>query len=299
VNKNDVLVFSLLGYNSVEQTVLKAYKSLVISLKEKVSELNQITVVGMTEMQKKHKSSSLYSLDVKSNIVGKPITSLSQSLQGGVTGLEVRQASGLPGGDAATIKIRGISTLGNSDPLVLVDGVPMDMEQINPTTVQSVTILKDAAAAAIYGARAANGVILITTKRGEPGRVSVYYDGYYGFQRPSVIPQFVDAPTYMRMYNVAQMNAGGQPFYTDEEIQKTISGNDPIQYPNTDWAKEVINPAAAIMNHSLSVTGGNHLARFAITGDYMYQDGMMPVMNEKRYNLRANTSITLSYKFYF
>jgi TonB-linked SusC/RagA family outer membrane protein len=299
VNKNDVLVFSLLGYNSVEQTVLKAYKSLVISLKEKVSELNQITVVGMTEMQKKHIASSLASLDVKSNIVGKPITSLSQSLQGGVTGLEVRQASGLPGGDAATIKIRGISTLGNSDPLVLVDGVPMDMEQINPTTVQSVTILKDAAAAAIYGARAANGVILITTKRGEPGRVSVYYDGYYGFQRPSVIPQFVDAPTYMRMYNVAQMNAGGQPFYTDEEIQKTISGNDPIQYPNTDWAKEVINPAAAIMNHSLSVTGGNHLARFAITGDYMYQDGMMPVMNEKRYNLRANTSITLSDKFYF
>jgi TonB-linked SusC/RagA family outer membrane protein len=299
VNKNDVLVFSLLGYNSVEQTVLKAYKSLVISLKEKVSELNQITVVGMTEMQKKHIASSLASLDVKSNIVGKPITSLSQSLQGGVTGLEVRQASGLPGGDAATIKIRGISTLGNSDPLVLVDGVPMDMEQINPTTVHSVTILKDAAAAAIYGARAANGVILITTKRGEPGRVSVYYDGYYGFQRPSVIPQFVDAPTYMRMYNVAQMNAGGQPFYTDEEIQKTISGNDPIQYPNTDWAKEVINPAAAIMNHSLSVTGGNHLARFAITGDYMYQDGMMPVMNEKRYNLRANTSITLSDKFYF
>lgn len=298
-NKNETLTFSLIGYESFEQLILKQYKNLVISLKEKVSELNQVKVVGMNKMQQQHIASSLATLNVQSNIEGKPITSLSQSLQGGVTGLQVRQASGLPGGDAASIKIRGISTLGNSDPLVLVDGVPMDMEQINPNTVQSVTILKDAAAAAIYGARAANGVILITTKRGKAGRVTVSYDGYYGIQRPSVIPQFVDAPTYMRMYNKAQMNAGGQPLYTESEIQNTISGKDPIQYPNTDWSKEVINRAAPISNHSLSITGGNHLARFAITGDYMYQDGMMPILKEQRYNLRANTSITLSDKFYF
>jgi TonB-linked SusC/RagA family outer membrane protein len=299
VSKGETLSFSLIGYESQEQLVLKQYKNLVVALKQKVSALNQVKVVGMNRMEQQHIASSLATLDVKSNITNKPITSLSQALQGGVTGLSVNQSSGLPGGDAASIKIRGISTLGNTNPLVLVDGVPMDMEQINPATVESVTVLKDAAAAAIYGARAANGVILITTKRGAPGRVSVYYDGYYGVQTPDVIPQFVDAPTYMEMYNVAQLNAGGQPFYTQEEIQKTRSGTDPVQYPNTDWAKQVINPAAPIMNHSLSVTGGNHLARFAITGDYLYQDGMMPVLNERRYNLRANTSITLSDKFYF
>jgi TonB-linked SusC/RagA family outer membrane protein len=298
-NKNDVLVFSLLGYKTTEQIILKEYKSLTVSLKDQVSSLNRVTVVGMTAMQKKDIASSVASLNVSSNITGKPVTSLSQALQGGITGLQVRQSSALPGGDAATIKIRGISTLGNSDPLVLVDGVPMDMEQINPATVESVTVLKDAAAAAMYGSRAANGVILITTKRGKAGRVSVFYDGYYGVQTPVVMPQFVDAPTYMAMYNVAQMNSGSQPFYTEEEIQKTRSGKYPIDYPNTDWVKKVINPAAPIMNHSLSVTGGNQLARFAITGDYLYQDGMMPVLNERRYNLRANTSITLSNKFYF
>ncbi len=298
-NKGDILVFSLIGFTTEEHVVLKQYKNLVISLQEKVSELNQVQVVGMTSMEQQHIASSLSSLNVQSNIEGKPITSLSQALQGGVTGLQVRQASGLPGGDAATIKIRGISTLGNSDPLVLVDGVPMDMEQINPNTVESVTILKDAAAAAIYGARAANGVILITTKRGEPGRISLTYDGYYGYQTPSKIPEFVDAPTYMRMYNIAQINSGGQPLYSEEDIQKTISGEYPLQYPSTDWAKQVIDPTSPITNHSISVTGGNHLARFAITGSYMFQDGMMPVLKEERYNLRANTSITLTNNFYF
>src|SRR5699024_7551514 len=142
----------------------------------------------------------------------------------------------------------------------------------------------------IYGSRAANGVILITTKRGEPGKISITYDGYYGVQSPSIIPEFVDAPTYMRMYNKAQLNSGGQPLYTDEDIQKTLSGKYPIEYPNTDWSKEVLSVASPITNHSLSVTGGNDLARFAITGSYMYQDGMTPVMDEKRYNIRANTS---------
>src|SRR5699024_2887062 len=209
--KGDVLKFSLVGFETVEQTVLRKYKNLVVSLKAKVSELQQLQVVGKTTMEKQHIASSLSTVNVESNIEGKPITSLSQALQGGTTGLTVSQGSGLPGGDAASIKIRGISTLGNSDPLILVDGVPMEMNQINPNTVESITILKDAAAAAIYGARAANGVILITTKRGEAGRVSLQYDGYYGIQMPTRLPEPVDAPTYMRMYNIAQLNSGGTP----------------------------------------------------------------------------------------
>lgn len=297
--RNDVLVFSLMGYQKTEHTVLRSLNSLTVSLKDDVAALDEVVVVGLSEQQKKHIASAISTLNVQSQTSGKPITQFSQALQGGVTGLQVTQGSGLPGGDAAAIKIRGISTLGTggSDPLILVDGVPMDMNFIDPLTVESVTVLKDAAAASVYGARAANGVILVTTKRGVPGRVSDTYDGYYGVQSPSTLPKLVDAPTYMKMYNEAQVNAGNQPFYSEEAIEGTIAGKDPVKYPNTDWAKEIINKAAPITSHSISVTGGNNMARFALTANYQYQQGMIPVNNSKRYNIRANTSVTLSPKF--
>ncbi|KGE14482.1 TonB-dependent receptor [Sphingobacterium deserti] len=297
VPKGSRLVFSIVGFHSKETLVNKSDNNLTLSLQENVSDLEEVVVVGMTEMQKKHIASSVASLDIDANIAQKPITNLSQALQGGVTGLSVQQGSGLPGGDAASIKIRGISTLNNADPLVLVDGVPMDMNHIDPVTIESVTILKDAAAAAIYGARAANGVIVVTTKRGQAGQINVLYDGYYGVQTPTVLPEFVDAPTYMRMYNYAQVASGGEILYTDEQISKTASGEDPINYPNTNWTKELIQEYSPITSHSLSISGGNDVARFAITGNYVNQQGMIPLNNMSRYNIRANTSVSLSKKF--
>lgn len=302
--KNDVLVFSMMGFLTYEYTVLKNEKGLNVSLKENVAALNQIIVVGLNEQQKKHIASSLATLNVKSNIEGKPITTLSQSLQGGVTGINVTQASGLPGGDAAAIKIRGISTLGNSEPLVLVDGVPMDMNHIDPVTVESVTVLKDAAAAASYGSRGANGVIVITTKRGVAGRVSVTYDGYYGVQQASALPSTVDAPTYMRMYNEASFNANPTnklPF-SQEQIDNTRNGMDPIAnsnlaFANTNWLDLLIDDAAPISSSSLSLSGGSSVARFALTANYTYQKGVIPLSNMKRFNIRANTTFSLSDKF--
>src|SRR5690606_39066137 len=164
--RGDVLVFSMLGFFPREYRVTKNERSLPISLNSDVATLEAVVVVGMNEQQKKHIASSLSTLPIESNIAGKPITNLSQALQGGVTGIQVSQGSGLPGGDAATVYIRGITTLNDANPLVLVDGVPMDMNHIDPVTVESVTVLKDAAAASIYGSRAANGVIVVTTKRG-------------------------------------------------------------------------------------------------------------------------------------
>ena len=295
--KNAVLIFSQMGYLPQEHTVIRSVNSLNIALKEKVAALDEVVVVGLSEQQKKHIASAISSVDIAQQTNGKPITALSQALQGGVTGLQVTQSSGLPGGDAAVIKIRGLSTLNGGNPLVLVDGVPMDMDYIDPVTVESVTILKDAAAAAVYGARAANGVILVNTKRGVAGRVAVTYDGYYGVQSPSTMPALVDAPRYMRMYNEAQVNAGNQPFYSDEDIQHTVAGDDPVKYPNTDWQKEIINRAAPITSHSIGVSGGNSMARFALTANYQHQEGMIPLNQANKYNIRANTSITLSKKF--
>lgn len=139
-------------------------------MEEDVNLLNEVVVTGLSEERKLNSISSISQVKVAANVVNKPITSLSQALQGGVTGISVSQESGLPGGDAAAVKIRGVSTLGNSDPLVLVDGIPMDMNNLDPNTIESVTVLKDAAAAAVYGARAANGVIVVKTKRGVVGK---------------------------------------------------------------------------------------------------------------------------------
>ncbi|MEZ2440125.1 TonB-dependent receptor [Chitinophaga sp. RCC_12] len=295
--KNAVLVFTQMGYLAQEYTIIRSHNALNISLKENVAALDEVVVVGLSEQQRKHIASSISSVNIAQQTNGKPITALSQALQGGVTGLQVTQSSGLPGGDAAIIKIRGISTTNASNPLVMVDGVPMDMNYIDPVTVESVTILKDAAAAAVYGARAANGVILVTTKRGVAGRVAVTYDGYYGVQSPSSMPALVEAPQYMRMFNEAQVNAGNAPFYSEEDIQHTEAGDDPVKYPNTDWQKEILNRAAPITSHSVGVSGGNSLARFALTANYQNQQGMIPLNHSNKYNIRANTSITLNKKF--
>lgn len=174
-------------------------------------------VTGLSEEKKLNSISSVSALDVTQNLSTKPITNISQSLQGGITGINVSQGSGMPGADGATIKIRGISSLEtNNDPLVLVDGIPMDMNQLDPNTIESITVLKDAAAAAIYGARAANGVIVVKTKRGMPGKVSISYNGYFGIQEATYLPEFVDGATYMEMVNAANLNIGGTAPYSKE-----------------------------------------------------------------------------------
>ncbi len=295
--KGEMLTFSIVGYEDREIYVSRSTGNMVVAMKDQLNTLNEVVVTGMTQQQKQHIASALSVVPVESNIAGKPITTLSQGLQGGVTGIHVSQGSGLPGGDAATIKIRGITTLNNSNPLVLVDGVPMDMNHIDPVTVESVTVLKDAAAASIYGSRAANGVIVVTTKRGVPGRLQVGYDGYVGFQNPTSLPRTVDGATYMEMYNEASLNAGNTILYSDYEIEETRRGQDPLGFPDINWVDLMIDKTAPITSHSLSISGGNSLARFAVTGNYLDQQGMIPNTNTKRYNIRANTTVTLADNF--
>lgn len=291
-NKGDVLVFSFIGFTSTEYIAKRNETNLIIALREDVNQLNEVVVTGFTEERKLNSISALSQVKLEATMDNKPITSLSQALQGGVTGIAVTQSSGLPGGDAASIKIRGISTLGNSDPLVLVDGIPMDMNNLDPNTVESVTVLKDAAAAAIYGSRAANGVIVVKTKRGTVGKVRVSYSGYAGVQKATYLPDFVDAPTYMGMMNEAYKNMDGDPVYSDETIRNTIAGTDPYKYPNTNWM-DLLWKDQFLHNHSVSISGGNSVARFAVTANYMQQDGFMKEYNYDRLNLRANTTVNL------
>lgn len=292
VEKGDILVFSFIGFKTTEYVVRRRESNLVISMEEDVNTLNEVVVTGLSEERKLNSISSISQVKVAANVVNKPITSLSQALQGGVTGISVSQETGLPGGDAAAVKIRGVSTLGNSDPLVLVDGIPMDMNNLDPNTIESVTVLKDAAAAAVYGARAANGVIVVKTKRGVVGKVNVNYSGYAGVQKATYMPDFVDAPTYMGMVNEAYRNIGGDPVYSDEAIAITKAGTDPLLYPDTDWM-DLLWKDQTLQNHSLSISGGNNIARFAVTGNFLLQDGFMKNYKYERFNLRANTTVNL------
>lgn len=291
--KGDIIVFSYLGFKNYEYVVSRAISNLSVSLTEDIESLDEVIVTGFSEEKKLNSISSISSLNVSSNLISKPVTSMSQALQGGITGLSVSQGSGLPGADAATIKIRGVSSLQtNNDPLVLVDGVPMDMNNLDPNTIESVTVLKDAAAAAIYGARAANGVIVVKTKRGTPGKVNVSYNGYYGIQKATYLPEFIDGAGYMEMVNAANINIGGNPVYSQEAINKTRDGSDPVNYPDTDWT-DFLFKNGSVQSHSVSVSGGGNLARFALTANYLKNDGLVENTNSDRLNIRANTSVSL------
>jgi len=293
VRKGEVLVFTFIGLDAKE-IVVSGTKNMVISLAEQNTALNEVVVTGYSEQKARNLANSIGKLDVKAAIANKPITQLSQALQGGVTGLTVMQGSGMAGEDRSNILIRGISTIGGTSPLVLVDGVPFDINSVDPTTVESITVLKDAAAASIYGARAANGVILVTTKRGIPGKLSVTYDGYGGVQNATYLPKFVDAPKYMTMVNEAYANIGGLEPYSETTIQKTIEGSDPVSYPNTNWSELMLKKNPVIQSHSVSISGGNDLARFAVSGNYLYQDGLTHKRDYERFSFRANTGVTLT-----
>ena len=291
--KGDVIVFTYLGFRPYEIVVSRAISNLSVSLSEDSEALDEVIITGFSEEKKLNSISSVSTLDIAKNLNSKPITSISQSLQGGVTGLTVTQSSGMPGGDGASIKIRGISSLHtNNDPLVLVDGIPMDMNQLDPNTIESVTILKDAAAAAIYGARAANGVIVVKTKRGTVGKINVSYDGYFGIQKATYLPDFVNAAEYMTMANIAQKNIGGDELYDGELIKNTIAGTDPYKYPDTDWA-DFLFGTGYVQNHSVAVSGGGSLARFALSVNYMQNEGLTEHTSSDRLNIRANTTVSL------
>lgn len=291
--RGDIIIFKFIGFKDYEYVVSRAISNLTVALEAESDELQEVIVTGISQEKRINSVSSVATLDVTQNLATKPITSLSQSLQGGITGLNVTQNSGLPGADAAVIKIRGISSIKtNNDPLVLVDGIPMDMNQLDPNTIENVTVLKDAAAAAIYGARAANGVIVVKTKRGMPGKVNISYNAYIGIQQATKLPEFVNAADYMDMVNIANANIGGAPIYSQETIDATRQHIDPVKYPDTDWI-DYIFKNGLIHSHSFAISGGSNLARFAMTVNYLQNEGLIKKAKSDRLNIRANTSVNL------
>lgn len=290
----DTLVFNHISYAPLEVPV-KSQSPLEISLVANSQNVNEVVVVGYGTQKKATLTGSI-SVVKGAEIVKSPQPNLSNSLAGRFSGLIANNRSGEPGYDGSNIYIRGLATTGSNDVLIVVDGVPGQiggLQRLDPNDIESVSVLKDASAA-VYGSRAANGVILITTKRGKTGKPSISYSFNQGFASPTRLPRMADAATYAAMMNEIQYynnpTGGLNQFYTEDELQKFRDGSDPLNFPNTDWQKATLKKTALQHQHSLSVNGGSENVRYFISLGMIGQDGLYRngVTQYDQYNFRSN-----------
>ena len=284
VQPSQSLVISFLGYQDVILPV-GSKNNFKIILEEDSKKLDEVVVVGYATQKKVNLTGSVASVSAK-DIQDIPVANTTTLLQGRLPGLVLTQNGAQAGNDNPEIRIRGIGTFGNNNPMVLIDGVEGSISQIAEipsADIESISVLKDAASAAIYGVRAANGVILITTKRGQASsKVKVSYSGSYTLQTPGIVPDYVDGYNWALMKN--EVSTGT---FSPEALQKLQDGSDPDHYANTNWLDAVLRNAS-MHQHHLSVSGGNENTRFMTSVAYSNQDGIMMKTGVERFSFRSN-----------
>ncbi len=287
-SKGQSLVFSFIGYQQ-QSIVVTGQKNLSVTLLPSADQtLNDVVVIGYGTRKKVSVTAAISSLKGK-EVASVPVANLSNSLGGRVSGVVVKQGSGEPGRDGSNIFIRGISSTGSNAPLMIVDGIPRPFQQLDPNSIESFTVLKDAAAAAPYGVAGANGVILVTTKRGKTGAPSLSYNGYVGFQNPVRLPDFVNSYQYATLRNAAARNEGLPEPYTAEELQKFQDGSDPDAYPTfKDIWGSITQKNAVLTNHNIEISGGTEKIKYYAGLGYQFQEGMWAATNSRRFNLTLN-----------
>lgn len=289
VNENAILVFSYIGYQTQEISIA-GKTSITVVLLEDSQTLDEVVVVGFGKQKKVNLTGAVSTIDSK-DLESRTVTKSSLALQGQMSGISVRQASGNPNGNAASLTVRGQGTFSGagSNPLVLVDGIEASLDDVDPNDIESVSILKDAASAAIFGSKAANGVILIETKKGLNGKPQFSYNTYVGAQSPTMIPEMVNSWEYAIAANEASPNR-----YTEDEIQKFKSGSDPVNYPNFDHIDYLFGSGSGFeTKHDMSVRGGNEISKYMVSVGYYDQQGIIKKNNANRYNIRLNLDTKL------
>jgi len=295
VDPNATLVFSFIGYQTLEVPV-SGRMIVDVQLQSEVLGLEEVVVIGYGT-QKRSSLTSAVSDFKGDELTRSPVSNAPQALQGLAAGVIVMDRGGAPGKSEAIVRVRGVTTLGSGDPpLVIVDGVEQSMQDLNPDDIESLTVLKDAASTAIYGSRAANGVILITTKRAKSDGISVNYDGYFAMQKIAFKPEFMDLESYMRLQNWTHVNAGRDPRFTEEQIQTWLSTDDRITYPLPMpwWEDGVVLSNAPQHNHTLSLSGGSDEFRTQLNINYYNQDGIIGNSNSEKKEIRLNTDYKVS-----
>ncbi|HTJ53144.1 MAG TPA: TonB-dependent receptor, partial [Cyclobacteriaceae bacterium] len=275
-----------------------------VHLEADIETLSEIVVVGYGEQKKETLTGSISQVK-GADLVKSPQTNLSNSLAGRFSGIIANNRGGEPGYDGSSYTIRGLATTGNNDVLVVVDGIPGQLgglERLNPNDIESISILKDASAA-VYGSRAANGVILVTTKRGKSGKPTVSYSFNQGFSSPTRLPSMADAATFATIQNeIDYYNtpAGGMnQHYSAEEIQKFKDGSDPLNYPNTNWASATLKKVAMQNQHNLSITGGSEDVKYYVSLGKIFQDGLYKngATKYNQFNFRSNIDANVTKNF--
>ena len=296
---SQVLIIRNIGYQTQEVNVA-GNSNVNIMLEADSKGLDEVVVVGYGTQKKVNLTGSVASINAK-ELNSRPITNVSSALAGLAPGVSVQQGSGKPGSDGATIRIRGTGTLNNNNPLVVIDGIVGTMDAVNPNDIENISVLKDAASGAIYGSLSANGVILITTKKGAAGRNNVTYSGLVSFARPSRLPDFIsDYARFMRLTNESNRNMGVSEVYAANTIQKWEEANkDPngisasgvpnyVAYPNTDWADWVFGKNQLVQNHNIAITGGTDKVSYNLSAGYLDNGGIMKNTGLQKYQIRAN-----------
>lgn len=301
-----VIIVSSLGFLPQEKKV--GLQSVIdFFLEEDRTTLDEVVVVAYGSQKKATVTGALSTVDSK-ELVKAPVADITNVLAGQVPGITTIQTTGQPGADDAQIFVRGAGSLtdGASSPLILVDGVERPMSSIDPNEIESMSILKDASSTAVFGVRGANGVIIITTKRGEIGKPKISINSMVGVQQPLSYVEQVGSYEYARFWNMKQQNDGvtdPKSYFTREAIEAYRTGSDPIMYPNTDWSDVIYNDLFVQTKHNINISGGTEKVRYFVSMGYYFQDGVLKQMpgldydnNYKynRYNFRANLDFSLT-----
>lgn len=285
VTKGAVLQISYIGYETIEISSNQNLSK--IRLREDNQVIDEVVVVGYG-IQKKVNLTGAVS-DVKSDLLqNRTSASPVNLLTGQVPGMTIIQRSGQPGDDIGTLRVRGIGTLGNAEAMVIIDGVESSFNNVNPDDIENISVLKDAAASSIYGVRAANGVILITTKKGVVGKPVVSYNGYVGWQSPTRLPNYLDAYNYAVLRNEAYDNDGLPIPYSETDLQKFKDGSDPDHYANSDWLGTLLSENGLFHNHHLSIIGGTEGLKYSLAVGYHNKDGLIPNSDYNKFSVRSN-----------
>lgn len=286
---NTTLQFSFVGMKTTE-VVVGSQTSISVAMEEETIGIDEVVAIGYGTQKRVNLTGAVATANGE-ELTQSPSVSLSNSFAGRLPGIIATNRSGEPGNDVAGLLIRGKSTLGSTSPLIVIDGVwgRSGYDQIDPRDIESVSVLKDASAA-IYGAQAANGVILITTKRGKTGKPTINYTYNQGITQPTRLPELADAASYAELYNDL-LNAQGQnDKFSAEEIQKFRDGSDPLNYPNTDWIDATLKNFSTQSQHNLSLRGGNEMVKYYLSGNYSNQESMFKhgITNYNTFGIRSN-----------
>lgn len=292
------LKISYVGY---KELTVKAAKGMKITLEEESTMLQGVEVVAYGVQKKVTVTGALSSVKAE-DLTRTPVSSVNNVLAGQLSGVTTVQTSGEPGADAAKIYVRGQGTWADSNPLIQVDGVEREMWDIDPNEIESITVLKDASATAVFGVRGANGVVLITTKRGAEGKAKISVNTSFSALTPTKMVEMASSLDYALFHNQMNRNDGTTPVFSDAVIQKFRDGSDPIRFPNMNWAEYIMKDVTLQQQHNINISGGNKTVKYFISAGMFSQDGLFKEFDRpydfgysyQRFNYRANLDINVT-----